>query len=452
MPAWVPSVSQHFMWSAIAVLAYVVSSRVRRERRVPTAAIAWVMGLALLPYVMLPLYLLFGWRKQKATAHPPRLQANEQTHWATALLDSFGLLPPAPAQVRFHADGAESLEALRQQLASARQQLDVSMFLIGNDAVGHEALEHLTRQARNGIQVRLLLDGYGAWTAPRRQLRALKAAGGTVALFSPLFGRRSLGARNLRNHRKLVIADGARLWAGGRNLAVEYFAEHAGAPPWIDLTFDVKGAVAAAAALQFEADWAAARGEPPQPAIAAAGVDCGDFAQFLPSGPDQTEDTAEALLIDACYRVQRRLLAVTPYFIPDDALRMALRLAARRGARITLLIPAVSNHRLADFVRSRALRELTDAGAEIRLIPQMVHAKAVVIDDTLGLCGSINLDRRSLLLNYESAVLFYGAAEITWLARWIEALAIGGTPFVAQRPGLLRDVIEGLLLTIAFQL
>ena len=116
------------------------------------------------------------------------------------------------------------------------------------------------------------------------------------------------------------------------------------------------------------------------------------------------------------------------------------------------MIPRRSNHRLADFVRTRAMRDLARAGVEFRMMPTMVHGKAVVVDETLALCGSINLDLRSLLLNHEAAVVFYGAGEVNWFAHWIEALGAQGEQFIARPPGLLRDIGEGLLLTVAFQL
>jgi cardiolipin synthase len=303
--------------------------------------------------------------------------------------------------------------------------------------------------------VRLLYDGLSAWSAPRKALRELAAAGGQIAVFHPLFSLRRIGPRNLRNHRKFVVADRRRLWAGGRNFAAEYFTSEAGVEPWIDLSFDLEGRVAAVAAHQFDADWAAARRGPQArqaTTVMATPEAQGAPAQFLPSGPDQCEDTAQSLLVAACFHAQRRLLAITPYFVPDAALQQALRLAARRGVQVTLVVPAVSNHRLADFVRGRPLRELAEAGAHIRLLPVMSHAKAVVVDDTLAMSGSINLDSRSLLLNYESAVVFYGEREIGWLADWITAHAVQCRPFDARKPGLLRDIAEGALLATAFQI
>ena len=146
------------------------------------------------------------------------------------------------------------------------------------------------------------------------------------------------------------------------------------------------------------------------------------------------------------------MLAVTPYFVPDVSLETAMRLAARRGVQIDLCIPASSNHRLADFARNRALRSLSQAGVNVHLLPYMSHAKGVVFDDTLGLAGSVNLDSRSLLLNYECAVVFYSRAEINWLAGWIEALIPKTAQFDCRPPSLLRDLCEGLLLTVAYQL
>ena len=176
------------------------------------------------------------------------------------------------------------------------------------------------------------------------------------------------------------------------------------------------------------------------------------LSQFLPSGPDQMEDTVHALLIDACFQAKQRMLAVTPYFVPDVSLETAMRLAARRGVKIDLCIPAKSNHILADFVRNRSLRALSNAGVSIHLLPRMNHAKAVVFDDGIALCGSCNLDSRSLLLNYESMVVFYDAREIEWLADWIRALIPSAGAFDSRPPSLWRDIGEGLLLTVAYQL
>lgn len=450
---WLPSPSQHFLAVTLALLVYVLTTRARREQRAPTTAIAWVMGLLLLPYFALPAYLLFGQRKLRPTGSPRPPRSAPAGHWAAELIESFGLAAPSRCAIRLHADGASAREALWQVIDSARERLDICTFIIGDDALGQEAVERLARRAREGIKVRVLLDGFGALTLPRRYFDVLRAAGGDVAVFRPIFSLRRSGPRNLRNHRKLSIADDGWLWSGGRNLAGEYFTGNAAHPvAWRDLSFDLQGDVAAAAARQFDHDWASVHAHKTRGVASVPPVAGGTLAQFLPSGPDQTEDTVQALLIGACFRAQHRLLAITPYFVPGDGLRDALRLAARRGVQVTIAIPQRSNHRLADFVRARTMRDLARAGVIFQMLPFMAHAKAVVVDDDLAFTGSVNLDLRSLLLNHEAAVVFYGAAEIDWLAQWIGTTASAGEPFRARRPGLVRDLAEGLLLTIAFQL
>ncbi|MBM0104571.1 PLDc N-terminal domain-containing protein [Steroidobacter sp. S1-65] len=449
---WLPTPSQHFLVSAVALLVYILTSRASEQRRAPTSAIAWVLGLSLLPYLVLPLYLLFGQRKLKPVAIPYAGVVVEGPHWAAELIESFGLAPPSICKIRMHADGVEARAALFKIIDEATRTLDVSTFIIGNDAFGSDIVARLARRAREGVEVRLMLDGFFAILAPRRYKRELTAAGAKVAVFRPFFSFRRLGPRNLRNHRKLVVADDRYLWCGGRNLAAEYFLGDARGRIWPDLSFDLEGPVAVAAGRQFDLDWSTTHPRLPLRERQAVTVEGGELAQFLPSGPDQVEDTAQSLLIDGCYRARRRLLIVTPYFVPDDSLRAAMRLAARRGVKVTIAIPQRSNHLLADFVRSRPMRDLAAAGVEFRLLPQMVHAKAVVIDETLAMCGSINLDLRSLLLNHEAAVVFYGRPSIDWLAQWIAATAEQGYAYRAEPPSLLRDIAEGVLLTVAFQL
>ena len=452
MIAWFPRVTTHSLAIVVSVLTYVLTTRAERERRPPSIAIAWVLGLIALPYVVLPMYLMFGRRKLPRRFAQWSGKRSHAQHWAEDLIESFGLPPAAPSRVRFHQDGVESRAGLIATMEGATQQLDICTYILGNDSFGREVTDFMIACVRRGVQVRLLIDGLGALHLPRTWLLRLNDAGVETVIFSPLMARKPPVPRNLRYHRKWIVADRERLWAGGRNLAAEYFIGTGRAAPWSDLSFELAGPAASAAAVQFDADWATAGGVP-APAIAAPDRHYpGGRTQFLPSGPDQMEDTVHALLIDACFQANERILAVTPYFVPDVSLETAMRLAARRGVKIDLCIPAKSNHILADFVRNRSLRALSDAGASIHLLPYMNHAKAAVFDDSIAICGSCNLDSRSLLLNYESAVVFYGIPEIEWVARWVAALIPAATPFDNRAPGLWRDICEGLLLTVAYQL
>jgi cardiolipin synthase len=450
--AWFPRVTAHSLVVVASLLTYVLTTRAERERRPPSIAIAWVLGLIALPYAALPMYLLFGRRKLPRRVVPCLPAPSPSQHWAEGLIESFGLPGSAPARVRMHQNGEEARSALFDTLSRATRRLDICTYILGSDAFGEEVTARLIACVARGVRVRFLIDGVGAIWLPRSWFKRMRAAGAEIAVFSPLLARKTQGPRNLRNHRKWTIADGELLWSGGRNLAAEYFCGAPGAPPWADLSFDLEGAVAASAANQFEADWTAAGGKPAARAVITAENDGAGRTQFLPSGPDQTEDTVRSLLIDACFHATERMLAVTPYFVPDASLETAMRLAARRGVKIDLCIPAKSNHRLADFVRYRSLRALASAGVSVHLLHHMNHAKAVVFDRSLAVCGSPNLDSRSLLLNYESAVVFYDKRDIEWLATWIHDLIPDSDAFDNRPPGLLRDLAEGLLLTLAYQL
>ena len=585
--------STHAIVVLLSLLVYVSVTRIGHQRRAPSAALAWVLLLVAFPYVGLPVFLMFGTRKllrpgQRAPRRfdPARnpLCGIPQTErapidiWAGELLASMGMPPPAVGgKVSFQAEGEEALQAVIGLIDQARQQLRVAAFLLGQDDQAERIVEALCRASARGVEVRLLLDAMGCLRVTAHQYEQLLAAGVWVRRYMPLLHNPVHGRANLRNHRKLLVADEQTVWAGGRNLAGEYFMGVGDEPAWLDLSFSIEGPLVAQAIEMFERDWrvgkrlparyrrraaryrgtalarvvepmaqvadmpeqliaqvlartsssasSAALSELSKASVHSEGVQVPDSArepmspdqvvldgdepsvmpsegtvsdarhagdmsapetpvsegpvdegpvgegpvgeepvgealldarplvtQLLPSGPDLFDDTLYSLLLTAAFHAERRLLAVTPYFVPDEALMTALMMAARRGVQISLLIPAHSNHRLADVARMRALRQLAQVGAHIHLYPRMLHAKVVVIDEAMALAGSLNLDSRSFFLNYEMMVAFYRKTEVRWLSDWLEAHLAEARPYRGRPASWWRDILEGMVRAVAYQL
>ena len=445
--------SLHGVFALFSLLVYVLMSHTLHQRRHPSAAIGWVLLLGLLPYLGLPLYLLFGTRKLTRQRAAPGVQTMPHVNTLAALAAALGQPPSVGyAALVVHADGAAARSALWATIDHATHSLDVSTFILGRDGLGDAVVARLIARARAGVRVRLLLDGMGRYLGGHIDLAALRAGGVQVRLFVPPLHSPLRGRTNLRNHRKLVIADDRFLWCGGRNLAAEYFVGDADKPAWHDLSFDLSGTLAQQASALFAHDWAFAGDEPRPAAFEIHQPELSSGAQLIASGPDQRDDTVYALLISACYRAEQRILMITPYFVPDDALLIALALAARRGVAVELLLPAHSNHRLADLARHRALRTLVEAGAMVRQVPHMLHAKLIIVDADWALAGSANLDSRSLFLNYELMVAFHAPDAVAAFADWYQHEARYAQAYVSHPPGLWRDLGEGLVLWLAFQL
>lgn len=411
-----------------------------QDRRTPQSVLAWLLFFVVVPYLAIPAFLLLGVRKGRR--HFPdfgkRLPADARATAASRRIACFGA-PAAADGNRLSLLGRPeaAYAALFGLIDTATARIDATFYAVVDDAVGREFLARLTARAREGVAVRLLIDRVGSFHPPRSALAALTAVGGQVRVHSPLMHLPVRRHLNLRNHRKMLIADGQRVFAGGMNVGAHYLAAAPAADVFDDLAFELEGPCAAGFADVFAADWGDKTPASPVPSA------CGEaMLQLVPSGPDVAHDVIHDVLVDLIHRAERRVWIATPYFVPTPLLTGALSAAARAGVDVVILVPERSNQRAADLARGGFLRALAGDGCRILRLPHMLHAKAGVVDE-LAWIGSANFDIRSMLINYETALFVHDAPTVAAVSAWLEqrlAQAVAGAP-PASLP---RRLVEGV--------
>jgi cardiolipin synthase A/B len=428
----------------------------REQRRSPSSVMAWLLAIFLVPYIGVPLYIIFGGRKmQRMTMKKPGLfnhsqnisGANHAHREPVSRLVSSGFPRREYNHVTVLPTGADAFRTLIQTIEHARQSIYITTFIFGNDVTGQAILNALTRKAREGVEVCLLLDALGSWKISERILAKFQAAGGKYAFFMPMIHIPFRGRANLRNHRKIVLIDQTLAIVGGMNLAQEYMGAINHAQQWHDLSIMAEGPIVSDLDTVFRSDWTfaakeALRVRPEQPIVAE--YDDPVALQVVPSGPDVAGDPMYDTIVTALFSAQQRIWIVTPYFIPDDVLVKALCIAARRHVDVRIVIPLVSNHRLADFIRQSYVRQIQDAGAKIfQLTPGMVHGKVILIDDSFGIIGSMNMDMRSFFLDYEIALFIESKEAIPLLDCWVRGVMAHCTIGVKAVSGMV-EFFEGI--------
>jgi cardiolipin synthase len=417
-------------------LAVVLIGRIGIDRRPVTSAWAWLLAVLLVPWIGVPLFLAFGGRKLRRSAREKNklYQVGRQGGQATPIERVLAAAGAPPARDANHcellADGQTTFARTLEMIETAQHTIDLATFILARDPTGDAVLDALERRARQHVKVRVLVDAFFAFRANHRGLGQLRAAGGHVAFFMPLVFRRPFrGHANLRNHRKLLVADGKVAIAGGMNLAEEYMGPTPLAGRWRDVAIALCGPAVDDIVHVFESDWAfATRQNEPRPPSGLAAESVRDTAvpsqgrvQVVASGPDTVSDTLYETLLTAIFEAQQRIAIATPYFVPDEPLMRALFLALHRGVQMTIVVPSRSNHRLADLAGASYLRDLQAAGARVRpFLPGMLHAKVLLVDDRLAIVGSANFDMRSLFLDFELLLLCTATKEIDAIGRWFE--------------------------------
>lgn len=450
------------------IFALFLIPRIILERRHPSATLAWMLSIALLPLIGVPLYYLIGVRRIRrhirakiaaaSSLSSPldhRLRPEDlptpSAGQCGKVLKAAGSPPPvAGNRVTFLSGGDEAYDAVLRLIGRAGDHIHAQFFILDADVIGKRFVQALAARAREGVRVRLLLDAVGSWRALRRVVRPLRAAGGEVAEFLPAVPLQRRWSSHLRNHRKLLIADGRWAFTGGMNIGKRYMGPRIAKGQWKDVSVLIDGPALYDLQATFLDDWAFATDETEPagelfPALPRheGGLPSPCTLQIAASGPDRTAHPIYQGVFTAFTSARRRLWIETPYFVPDEGISAALKNAALRGVDVRVIVPASSDLRIVSLAGRSYFDELMASGIRIfQYRPTNLHSKLLLIDDDIGVVGSPNVDIRSFFLNFELGVFFYERPQLGALAAIFRAdlqrsLEIDPAAF-ARRPRAVR--------------
>jgi cardiolipin synthase len=414
------------------------------ERRDPGNATVWILALIFLPILGFIFYLLFGqhYFKEKAfrlkAAKDQRLiglfiekqksdlsnaratrvdvASDPLSQVMDLLLANDGALYTRNNNVKSYVTGRDKFDALLSAIEGAKHHIHMEYYILRNDELGREVISALTRKARQGVEVRLLFDGLGN-KIPKEGYRELTDAGGKVSVFlKSLVPAISLRV-NYHDHRKIAVIDGTTGFLGGFNIGDEYL----GKGPlgfWRDTAVQINGPGAAALQFRFFLDWNYATKEGLQlnriyfPLTQGEGS---SVVQVVSGGPDHVWNPIKEEYLKLISIARDYIYIQTPYFIPDQSVLDALRIAALSGVDVRIMFPCKPDHPLVYWASYSYVAELLDAGVRAYTYDNgFIHAKTATVDDAVSSIGTANWDIRSFRLNFETNAVIYdkGFAEL----------------------------------------
>jgi cardiolipin synthase len=423
-----------------SVLTMAIVIRVIMSNRAVGATLAWIAVVFMFPMIGPMFYLLIG--ELRLGSHRVKLVKRLQgpvrrryehldrphlkVDWRDIgddgeLLSRAGqrmlMVPPLPGN-RFELihDWQQVFSRIVEDIDCAEVNCDLEFYIWHDAGRSEDIAAALERAAKRGVVCRVLLDALGSQKFLRSATaRRMKANGVQIESALPGGLWRLLFVRfDLRLHRKIVLIDDRIAWTGSLNLVdPRYFKQEARVGQWVDAMMRLEGPAVEALAITFQADWFVetsstahdlqdVTGEQPIESLGEAVI------QVLPSGPANQVEAIERLLITAIYTARRELVITSPYFVPSEALQMALASAAMRGVKVIILIPDKVDSWLVRWASAAFLGDLMKSGVVVaKFHGGLLHTKSVTIDGKISLFGSLNMDPRSFRLNFEITLAVY---------------------------------------------
>ena len=412
------------------------------RKRQPISTVAWVLAIVLLPYVGGLLFLFFGInrverrkaRKLQATQdlagplaeltelakhHLPAEYPLSDLESRLARLAERAAGTPATQgnHIEVLTDTNITFRRIEQAIEQATSSVHLEYYIWRTDRTGTRLRDLLIRKAQAGVAVRCLYDQFGSLGINKRFLQPMRDAGIRVAPFLPGTTLRERWSINLRSHRKIVVVDGRIGFTGGMNIGDEYLGKDPRFGFWRDTHLQMTGPVTLQLQRVFAEDWYYAVQEdltettwfPEIGQLAPLAEALPPVAaQVVSSGPVGEVRTLHSLIFAAINEARSHVYLTTSYFVPTESLQIALETAALRGVKVRLLVPRHTAIRATVLAGRSFYEALLLAGVEIHEYRRgMLHSKTITVDGCWSLIGSPNLDARSLLLNFETAVACY---------------------------------------------
>jgi len=413
-------------WTAVHILNHKHDTR---------AAVGWLGLVWFAPLLGVILYWVFGINRIQRKAHqlfadqdPLRLPATDSELEPQNLITELGpqwsdmailaglthqlTTQPLLAGNRFTPliNGDQAYPAMLAAIEEAETSISLASYIFDNDTWGKRFQTALSRAVQRGIKVRVLIDDVGARYSFPSIVGNLSRSGVEVARFMRSWKPWRFRYYNLRSHRKIMVVDGKTGFTGGMNIRASHVVGDKPAHPVQDLHFLVRGPVVAELQRTFASDWLFTTREEllgPDwfPGLEPQGQ---AVARGIADGPDEDFDKLRKALLGALSCARSSVSIASPYFLPDQDLTAALKIAVLRGVRVEIVQSVQNNLRMVAWAAQPGLEELARAGCRIiQTPPPFDHTKVMVVDDSWVLLGSGNWDPRSLFLNFEFNVEVY---------------------------------------------
>ena len=409
-------------------------------RRLPVGiSLAWLAIILLLPFAGAFLYLLLGEyrlgrrRARRATELArlcrerfPLMFSGAPVDWSGMDVGSVALArvaqsalgcPPLSGNHLLLLENAEAaFPSLIESIDAAKRICDLEFYIWSVGGRADDVVAAVIRAAGRKVSCRVLVDAIGSAAFLRSSLVAdLRRAGVLVQAALPAGALRIAFVRpDLRLHRKIVVIDGEIAFTGSLNLAdPRFFKQEAGVGQWVDALVRVQGPAVQALSITFQTDWSLETGtaikwEPQPKKVGASAANLSATVQVLPTGPDEHVAAIAQVVLTAIYAATQELVLTTPYFIPDESMLSALTSAAGRGVKVLLIVPEKIDSRMVRYASRAHQVDLLEAGVQIaQYAGGLLHTKSITIDGKFSLFGSLNLDPRSLRLDFEITLAVY---------------------------------------------